>query len=390
MKKWTNLINKDKAQRPYWMPKKAIYLLAAVFTFVCIITGCGLLQSGEEAQPYVPDDEEITSDIDMDSDDYEEDLPNPWESTPHGEIAIQYITHMDTHLYRRPGFTYRELDTAMWIQDTLLDMGFSQQDIEVQSFAPADIEERFGAPYEYFFEQHSAMYAFADRQYRDYSQNVILTIPGESDQVIVVGAHYDTLGSENESGNGASNNASGVGLLLESAQRMRYLDHYYTLVYVFFGAEEMYQLGSYHYVNTLSSSEQDNILFMTNADVLFDGSYLIYIAGAYEDYRRVDNELTRTWDNLAQDLSAEHDIELIPYPEGMDRLITDHIVFYEAGITVLYFGGLDRTEEGVFATRIHHTLEDNLDYIMSRWPDKVEHNMWAFSIFLEEVLLYSY
>ena len=305
---------------------------------------------------------------------------------PHGELAMAHIIHMDTYLYRRPSFTYRELETAMWIRETLLDIGFLEGAIEIQEFSLADVAGRLGGPYAQFFDRAVSRGMFADRAPRRYSQNVILTIPGQSEQTIIIGAHYDTDGSG--WGHGASDNASGVALLLESAQRMREVDNYYTLVYVFFGAEELATglLGSYHYFNTLSQSQRDNILFMFNADVLFEGPYLIYVAGVLENGVRVDNALTDRWSALAAEVGRQHGLEFISYPRGMGFFTSDHIIFFEGGIPVLFFAGLIPTDEGSFWGRFLDTPYDNLAHIEATSPGLAQRNMQAFSILLETIL----
>lgn len=312
---------------------------------------------------------------------------SPLQAVSHGTLAIEHIRHMDAYLYRRPSFTYRELETALWIEETLLEMGFPQAAIEIQEFSLADVRGRLGGPYEQFFERAASMGMFADRSPRRYSQNVILTIPGRSAEKIVIGAHYDTDGMG--WGHGASDNASGVALLLESAQRMRGVDHYHTLVYVFFGAEELATglLGSYYYFNALSRAERENIAFMVNADVLFEGPYLVYVAGVLEGQNRVDNDLTRSWDRLAAEVNVRYGTQFISYPQGMSRFKSDHIIFFEGGVPVIYLGGLDRGATGTLQGRFLDTPYDNLAHIEATSPGLVARNMWAFSMMLEAVLL---
>src|SRR5262249_7726363 len=105
----------------------------------------------------------------------------------------------------------------------------------------------------------------------DDSQNVILTLPGRSEQTIIIGAHYDGVGNP-----GISDNAGGMVLLLENAYRMRDVDHYYTLQYVFFGAEEVGLIGAFYFVDQMSQREIDNLVLMINADVIMDGPELVY------------------------------------------------------------------------------------------------------------------
>ena len=195
---------------------------------------------------------------------------------PHGAIAMRHIEFMNDNLPARTPFSYRELETARWIAGQLLDMGYAPEQIQMQQFSWSDV-------YRWAWRDFSVMAAegffrYSARRLGDLSQNVILTVPGRSEQVIIVGAHYDSFPYP-----GAADNASGTALLLESAQRMKAHDNYYTIVYIFFGAEESGLLGAEFYLASLSEEQRNRILFMVNADALFEGPYFLYSAGFSED-----------------------------------------------------------------------------------------------------------
>ena len=198
---------------------------------------------------------------------------------PHGEIAVNFIRHMSGNLGLRTPFTYKELETAIWIVEELLAMGHDWGSIEIQEFTYWDIREAELGLMPLMWETVTSPWMLGtdrDEQIRAdrVSQNVVLTLPGESERKIIVGAHYDSVPYP-----GASDNASGTALLLESAQRMLGLDHYFTIVYVFFGAEEVGLLGAYYFYHLLTPEERGNIVMMINADVLIEGPYIIYGAG---------------------------------------------------------------------------------------------------------------
>jgi len=244
------------------------------------------------------------------------------------------------------------------------------------------------------------------------SQNVVLTVPGQTDVKLVVGAHYDTLFYP-----GASDNASGIALLMESAQRMLNIDNYYTIVYVFFGAEEVGLLGSSYYVDSLTREQHENILFMINADVLLEGPDLFYFAAydtnvqpggggtaeSWVDYMDTielgSNHITDTWDSIARNLGTRG-VDLTPWPEGIFAT-SDHLAFMPWGHTVMFLVGLDAIDGFMYEdaevmdlfsemARVVHSPQDDFHYINERWPDKIDENMRAFSIFLEELLLATY
>ena len=194
---------------------------------------------------------------------------------PHGEIAVYYIRFMSEYLPGRSPFSYAELDAAIWIVEELLAMGHNFDNIKVQEFTYWDINEYYDIWVWWDIVTWPNMLGEGLLREDRVSQNVVLTLPGVSEKMIIVGAHYDSLAYP-----GASDNASGTALLLESAFRMLELDHYYTIVYVFFGAEEVGLIGAHYFYAKLSEEQRDNIVLMINADVLIEGPYMIYGAGA--------------------------------------------------------------------------------------------------------------
>jgi hypothetical protein len=202
----------------------------------------------------------------------------------HGEISVGYIEHMNDNLDARSPFTYRELEAAIWIVEELLAMGHDWDYIMAQEFTYWDIRDLdwsasgFGWLSWWMVTSETMLGTGREAQIRldRVSQNVILTIPGQSDKKIIVGAHYDSPPYPS-----ASDNASGTSLLLESAQRMLELDNYHTIVYVFFGAEEVGLIGAHYYYQSLTEAERENIVMMINADVLIEGPYIIFGTGSF-------------------------------------------------------------------------------------------------------------
>jgi hypothetical protein len=325
--------------------------------------------------------------------------------TPHGRLSVDYIEYINDNFYDRFAFSYREMHTAAWIVEELLAMGYTWDNIEVQEYTFDEVElfelpgveelsvELISMMTPLFFLLEQTPFVHLGLRESRMSQNVILTVPGLSDEVMVVGAHYDSVMYP-----GASDNASGIALLLESAARMINTDNYYTIVYVFFGAEEAGLIGVMHYVNSLSEQDHENILFMINADVLLEGFDLFYMAGYYDDGESGANHITETWDSIAEDLNARYGFNLMPWPEGVFGN-SDQLAFLPSGHTAMFLVGLhtqegwyEREFEEVFMqmVRVLHSRRDDFHYINRTWPGKMEGNMRAFSIFLEEILLASY
>ncbi len=112
-------------------------------------------------------------------------------------------------------------------------------------------------------------------------RNVIGLLPGTDparrDQVVIVGAHYDHLGSgafgaldPDSAGkvhNGADDNASGVAALLNIAQRLAQDPPARTVVFIAFSGEELGLLGSSWYVRQ-PATPMERVVAMVNFDMV--------------------------------------------------------------------------------------------------------------------------
>ena len=93
---------------------------------------------------------------------------------------------------------------------------------------------------------------------------------GDPNHVVVVDGHLDAI-----YGAGMLDNASGSATILDIAQKMRKAHPLNKLRFIWFGGEELGELGSKHYVNTLSASELQKIRYDLDADVLATPNYSI-------------------------------------------------------------------------------------------------------------------
>jgi Peptidase family M28/PA domain len=93
---------------------------------------------------------------------------------------------------------------------------------------------------------------------------------GDPDHVVVVDAHLDAI-----YGAGMLDNASGSATILDIAQKMRKAHPLNKLRFIWFGGEELGELGSKFYVNTLSPSELAKIRYDLDADVMATPNYSI-------------------------------------------------------------------------------------------------------------------
>jgi len=110
------------------------------------------------------------------------------------------------------------------------------------------------------------------------SQNVVAYAPGTLAQYVVVGAHFDTYFGR-PALQGVDDNGSGASVLTEIARNLNGLPLEYGLQLIGFGAEEEGLQGSKAFVNSLSTSQKDNMLAMINLDSLITGDMMYAHSG---------------------------------------------------------------------------------------------------------------
>lgn len=103
------------------------------------------------------------------------------------------------------------------------------------------------------------------------TSNVIADLPGKTknpDQVVVVGAHLDSVAA----GPGINDNGSGTAAVLEIAKQFKKTGLAKKAArpvrFAFWGAEEKGLLGSYHYVGSLTDAQRAKIYANLNFDML--------------------------------------------------------------------------------------------------------------------------
>lgn len=130
------------------------------------------------------------------------------------------------------------------------------------------------------------------------TRNVVMLLPGEDeilkDEYIIIGAHFDHLGMGGPGSSsravdtiavhhGADDNASGVGALLELAEKFALTknSHKRSIVFTAFSGEEMGLLGSKHFVDD-SPVDLGKVNAMINIDMIgrLDTANSLQISGA--------------------------------------------------------------------------------------------------------------
>lgn len=175
------------------------------------------------------------------------------------------------------------------------------------------------------------------------SRNVIAT-QESGDQILVVGAHMDSV----TDGTGAGDNATGVAVVLAAAEALADQDLAYTVIFVAFGAEESGDpMGSEYFLEDWLGDDIDSVVAMINIDSVGVGTNLNVYAGAEitwpdDDEAAPEIEGGPVWvRDLALDLAAEMNLPFGTSPDdtwgGFTGDWSDHYAFVEAGIPIVYF-----------------------------------------------------
>jgi Peptidase family M28 len=104
--------------------------------------------------------------------------------------------------------------------------------------------------------------------------NVICTLPGRTNAVILVGAHYDHV----DLGDGVVDNWSGASLLPSFLQVLKTQTRTHTYVFIGFSGEEKGLVGSEYYARQLTPAQRANIEAMINLDTLGLGPTEVWVS----------------------------------------------------------------------------------------------------------------
>jgi alkaline phosphatase isozyme conversion protein len=285
-----------------------------------------------------------------------------------GLKARQYMQSLSEDIGPRPAGTPAETRAALYIKDAFIRMGYTP---ELQTFSIPT--HRNG------------------NQTNGSSANIIAVKPGLSKKEIIVGAHYDSA----KAGHGADDNASGVGIMLEAAERIIALDIPYTIRFIAFGAEEIGLNGSTYYVEQMSSADLANTIAMINLDSLAAGNqaYVYGDAGP--------KSFLRDW--ILQDAQSDgFDLQTEPgnnlnNADGTPCDCSDYSPFEAAGLPYAYFEATDwklGDKDGWTQVdprfgvegEIWHTKFDQIAYLDQTFPERIDQHLTLFVTLLVDAL----
>ena len=200
-------------------------------------------------------------------------------------------------------------------------------------------------------------------------RNVVATLPGKGpnkDRIYLMVGHYDSIASKNPGWDGgwrrmaapgASDNASGIAEMLETARILSQQDFDFTIRFIAFSGEELFLFGSKHYTQ-LVRERGDDIAGVINFDLLGhdpDGNLDIHVLGD-----EGSQWLVNAFGAAAERYRLPIDLRLKNDPSF---IFSDHSPFWDIGIPAVMVAeesSLDAPDE---STEYIHSQEDDLTKI---------------------------
>lgn len=188
--------------------------------------------------------------------------------------------------------------------------------------------------------------------------NLIAKIPGsvEGGPAMVITAHYDHLGvREGEIFNGADDNASGVVGTLAIAEHFSKTPPTHDIYLVFFDAEEDGFGGARAFIRNPPIA-LESVALNVNFDMVSRGDNgILWASGTHHWPDMIDRVET---------VAAKTPVTVkLGYDQGDGRedwtLLSDHAVFFRAGIPHIYFGVEDHPD--------YHTPRDDFELVDQEW-----------------------
>ena len=234
----------------------------------------------------------------------------------YGVKAYEYVRYLNDHFPQRinnheiTGDKTRLLETRQWIVSEMAGFGYNNP--------------------EYWYGENLG----------DEYATVTFHKAGKSEKTIMIGAHYDCVDTK-----GAEDNGTGVGMVLELADRFKDVETNLSIDFCFYDGEEFLQMaGSYRVLADLrdyNPARYQNILIGINLDSIGSGDRLHVYGGKYGE----DGVLYQSWGyNMAMTIAADLGVELHEMPAGIEQYIpptrsnaSDHQYFYMQDLPYMYF-----------------------------------------------------
>jgi Zn-dependent M28 family amino/carboxypeptidase len=168
--------------------------------------------------------------------------------------------------------------------------------------------------------------------------NVLAETPGgRADNVVMVGAHLDSV----PAGPGINDNGSGSAAILEVALQMRKVKPRNKVRFAWWGAEESVLIGSTFYVDSLTQAERDSIALYLNFDMVGSPNFVRFVYdGDGSEFGLAGPPGSDVIEALFEDFYASRGLA---FEATQIDFRSDYAAFFDAGIP---FGGLFTGAEG--------------------------------------------
>ncbi|QKJ88433.1 aminopeptidase [Paramixta manurensis] len=190
---------------------------------------------------------------------------------PYGQMAEEQIRHIATWFPGRMAGSPAEMLTADYLRQQFEQMGYHSD--------TRDFKTR------YAWHESNGQTVW----HHVTARSTIAARTGEAPQEIVIVAHLDTWTPQSDADNqknlgglrlqGVDDNASGLGVMLELAQRLQPLSLHYSLRFVAISGEEIGQRGTSDYIARMTAQEKKNVLLVIDLDSLIVGDRLYFDSG---------------------------------------------------------------------------------------------------------------
>ncbi|PKM86267.1 MAG: aminopeptidase [Firmicutes bacterium HGW-Firmicutes-12] len=151
----------------------------------------------------------------------------------------------------------------------------------------------------------------------DFSENVLGIIPGKSEEIVIISAHYDHLGViEDNIYPGANDNASGTAILLELVSFLSENTPRYTVLLGFWGGEEAGLLGSNYFTDNFTVPEEriNCIINLDSLGNLREDKKLVGWKSCENSYSiAVIEELTKAGWEITWEVTSRHNSDHWPF-----------------------------------------------------------------------------
>ena len=287
-----------------------------------------------------------------------------------GKIAAEQTRHIATYFPGRMAGSPAELIAADYLQQYFAKLGY-QSDLR-------------GFDARYLYTSRDGKQSWHDV----HSTAVIAARAGTVPQQIVVMAHFDTYLPQSDADSdhnlggltlqGVDDNASGVGVMLELAERLSKEPTHYSLRFVALSAEETGAQGAADYVQRMSPTEKLNTLLVVNLDSLIVGDKLYFKSG-----KNTSQAVTKLTRDRAVALARHAGIAAEAYSgkdccNGMQALDDAHIPLLMVTATDYALGKKDGQQQRAISahfpqgTSRHQGQLDNLQYLDRVLPGRID------------------